>query len=657
MNGEMGHKVSRRTLLGLLSMAGLLAVPGEGGATAFAFPSQNPTIPPINGGEKLKWMRRPVVPNKITDKIQPLEYSDQRLHPDSLLGRRIDLNMSRGLLGAIDLDSYLRPYLESTRPRWPAGEFLGKFMQAYARMYLYSGNPELLAKSQKISKTWTASQHPDGWVGTGTRWGGWDVWEHKYTVLGLLEQYKLTGDESSLNAAKKIGDLLASEFAPGRRDLMRTGGWAMGSGSVLEPMVYLYRFTAEDKYLQFCFETIRALESSTGPKLIAILGHGSGSVYDVVDPVGRKWHNGRKGYEMISCLIGLLRMYQLTGNSDYYLPAEKAHRDISQRRLYITGTTTNSETFRPAEFLPGESADDVGEGCVSAHWLYMNRILLQITGNPLYADEIEKTLYNHLLGSCCPTDAHQAYFTPLNGTRPFELQNIWSGQPPCCFSSVMRCISRTPESMWGTLSDGGFALLLYNRGTASAMIKTNQATTSVNFAVETDFPTSGNVLLRVNPREPREFLIALRVPSWTRSFGAEVNGKTWKGTPGRFLMINRQWRSGDELHISIDMNDHLVSGAPSYEGYYAFQHGPQVLALDSRLSQAALGEVKVNLDQTVSIALFPSVLPSGWIGCQAYTSDSLEASAKAILVPFSDTGQEGASHTYRTWIHARSRNS
>ena len=657
MNGEMGHKVSRRTLLGLLSMAGLLAVPRKGGATVLPRPSQNPTIPPIDGEGKLNWMRRPVVPNKVTDKIQALGYADQRLHPDSLLGRRVDLNMSRGLLGAIDLDSYLRPYLESTPPRWPAGEFLGKFMQAYARMYLYSGNSELLAKSQTISKAWIASQHPDGWVGTGTRWGGWDVWEHKYTLLGLLEQYELTGDESALNAAKKIGDLLAGEFAPGRRDLMRTGGWAMGSGSVLEPMVYLYRFTGEDRYLQFCFEIIRALESNTGPKLIAILGHGSGSVYDVVDPIGREWHNGRKGYEMISCLIGLLRMYQLTGNSEYFLPAETAYRDISERRLYITGTTTNSETFRPAEFLPGESVDDVGEGCVSAHWLYMNRILLQITGNTLYADEIEKTLYNHLLGSNCPTDAHQAYFTPLNGTRPFELQNIWSGQPPCCFSSVIRGLSRIPESVWGTLSDGGLALLLYNRGTASAMIETNQGITAVSIEIDTDFPTSGNVILRVSPQESREFRIALRVPSWTKRFGAEINGKTWIGIPGCFLMIDRQWRSGDEINISIDMNDRLVSGAPTYEGYVAFQHGPQILALDSRLSRAALGEVKVHSDRPVSLAPLPSVLPPGWVGNQAYTSESLEASGKAILVPFSDTGQEGVSHTYRTWIRARSRNS
>lgn len=165
----------------------------------------------------------------------------------------------------------------------------------------------------------------------------------------------------------------------------------MSAASVLEPTVYLYQFASEEKYLAFCLEIIRAMEGSSGRKLISILGKGSGSVHDAIDPVSH-WHNGRKGYEMLSCLIGLLRMYQVTGNLEYRVPAERAWQDIVSNRLFITGTATNSETFRPARELPRETADEVGEGCVSAHWLFLNRILLEITGNTKYADEVEKTL-------------------------------------------------------------------------------------------------------------------------------------------------------------------------------------------------------------------------------------------------------------------------
>ena len=646
MEDQPGYRFSRRSLLGLLSFFAV----SRKECTAETFSRFfSPTGPAAAATEDRHWAKQPLVPNKIGDAIQPLEYACQRLHPESFLGRRVDINIQAGLLRAIDVDFYLRPYREGKRPLWPSGEYLGKLMQAFSRMYLYSDNSELLDKMLLISQTWETAQHADGWIGTGDRWGAWDVFEHKYTLLGLLDQYGLTGDPSALNAARRIGDLLAGEFGPGRRDLMRTGSWALGSGSVLEPMVYLYRFTGDEKYLNFCFEIIREWEGPTGPRIIGILGQGSGSVYDVVDPVGR-WHNGRKGYELLSCLVGLLRMYQLTGNSEYLLPAQHAWQDIVNNRLYITGTTTTHETFRPAGVLPAESADEVGEGCVSAHWIFLNRILLQITGDPGYADEIEKTLYNHLLAGQCPTDAHQAYFVPLDGTRPFELQNIWSGNPPCCLTSVMRCIARTPESVWGKLSDGGFALLLYNRGMAATEIKTSEGLVPVSFEVDTDFPVSGEVRVRVSPQKPAEFRLALRVPRWTTRFTANAGGETWSGTPGRLLTVSRRWKPGDEVSISMDMNDRLVGGAPSYDGYFAFEHGPQVLALDGRLTYAALGEVKVDAHRSVQLSALPSVLPSGWIGTQAYKSDNLQGQGRAILVPFSDTGQEGVSHTYRTWI-------
>jgi len=35
-------------------------------------------------------------------------------------------------------------------------------MQGYSRMYLYTGNPELLEKMQLIKKTWVTHQRTDG---------------------------------------------------------------------------------------------------------------------------------------------------------------------------------------------------------------------------------------------------------------------------------------------------------------------------------------------------------------------------------------------------------------------------------------------------------------------------------------------------------------
>jgi hypothetical protein len=431
----------------------------------------------------------------------------------------------------------------------------------------------------------------------------------------------------------------------------------MGGGSILEPMTYLYRYTGDQKYLQLCNELIRAYEGPTGPHIITILTHTHGSkrVYDIIDPVS-KWHNGRKGYEMLSCIIGIVRMYQLTGKPEYLATAINAWQDIVANRLYITGTTTTHETFREDHVLPGEVADEVGEGCVTAHWIFLNRLLFNLSGDLRYIDEIEKSLYNHLFASQCPSNAYQAYFTPLNGARPYELQNILGGQPPCCLSSVMRCISRIPEVIWTKFSDDGLAILLYNQGKMTDQIKTRQGPVAVTVEVQSDFPQTGNAVILIRSDKTTEFRLALRVPTWTKQFQAQIEGHNYAGTPGQFLNMSRTWRpAGDTIEITMDMNDHLIEGGPSYAGYYAFQHGPQILALDGRIMLPAMGEVRVNPEDGIKLIPAPGTLPEGWIGNQAYISTALTAISpgRIVLVPFADSGQQGQAHTYRTWIKAK----
>ncbi len=609
------------------------------------------TATPPRFREGRAWAKKPVVPNKIISRCEPIAYSGQRLDPESLLGRRVDINLHRGLLDAVDVDDYLRGYRET--PKWPSGEYLGKLMQGYSRMYLYTGDPVILERLSKIVETWLKVQDKDGWLGTGERWGAWDVWEHKYTLLGLVDYYALTGNQSALNAARKIGDLMWESFGPGKRDIMQTGSWAMGSGSILEPMTYLYRYTGDEKYLKFCEYILQAFEGETGPKIVTILTTGSKRVCDITDPWSKRQRNRSKGYEMLAALIGILRMYELTGRPEYLTAAENCWQDIVDKRLYITGTSTTDESFREDHILPGEPADQVGEGCVTAHWIFFNRVLFYLTGEPRYLDEIEKSLYNHLLASQRPQDCYQAYFTPLNGSKQFQCHNVWEGMPPCCVSSVMRCIARTPEVIWAKLTDGGLAILIYNKGRMKNQIQTSNGLLPVALEINSDYPKTGNLTVHVWPEQPTTFRIALRVPVWSRRFAAQVGGRKYTGTPGQFLDINRKWRSGDTIKITMDMNDHLIEGGPSYAGHYAFQHGPQVLALVSKSGSNVLENARVKITDRPKLFDASSSLPDGWIGNQGYGSPNLDSADGILLVPFADAGQLDHINKYRTWIKAK----
>jgi uncharacterized protein len=62
----------------------------------------------------------------------------------------------------------------------------------------------------------------------------------------------------------------------------------------------------------------------------------------------------------------------------------------------------------------------------------MNLQLLQITGGQKYAEELERSVYNHLLAAENPQTGCVSYYTALQGKRPYKCDQGYS----CCLSSI-----------------------------------------------------------------------------------------------------------------------------------------------------------------------------------------------------------------------------
>ena len=210
-------------------------------------------------------------------------------------------------------------------------------------------------------------QLDDGYLGTylpKDRWTSWDVWAHKYNLLGLIAYMRYTGNAAPLETCRRMADLLCNTFGdtPGKRDIIRAGEHVgMAPTSVLEPMVLLYRLTGEPRYLEFCKYVLRAWEQPHGPKIISTLQQARR-----VDKVA----NG-KAYEMLSCLNGALEYYRTVGEDRQLLEASLiAWQDIVDHRLYLTGTASHHEHFHDDFDLP--NTGNVGETCVTVTWLQFN---------------------------------------------------------------------------------------------------------------------------------------------------------------------------------------------------------------------------------------------------------------------------------------------
>jgi DUF1680 family protein len=331
-----------------------------------------------------------------------------------------------------------------------------------------------------------------------------------------------------------------------------------------------------------------------------------------------------------------VELYRVTGKAEYLKPAEIAWKDIVAHHLYVSGTTSSSEHFQDDAVLPGEESSNVGEGCATVTFLQLTWQLLRATGEPQYADQLEQTVYNALLGAQDPANGNICYFTPLDGRKsPTPGIN-------CCVSSEPRGISMIPELAWGRRGDGA-AIVFYAPGRASV----DTAAGPVAIESRTNYPLTGAVELTVNPAKSARFPLYLRVPSWTAHYEAVAGGRTYQGEPGGWLTIEREWTPGDSVKIAIDLTTRVVPGGPSYPYSVAIARGPQFLALDSAVNRG-LADMQAAGPRTAQVKLIDvsDQLPTTWIGKQAYRMEGLVAGKPRdlVLVPFADA------RTYRVWL-------
>ena len=566
---------------------------------------------------------------QAADRFVPAPYQGQQI--EGILGERMRANLEGRLL-RVDEKALLDCFRHRPGPQAWAGEHAGKFLHAAANTWLFTGDERLKTLMDRVARELIATQLPDGYLGTYTddkRWTSWDVWVHKYDLIGLLAYFEATGDKSALDASRKIGDLLVATFGTGagQRDIIAAGTHVgMAATSVLEPMVKLYKLTGEQKYLEFCRYLVRAWDQPNGPRIIAAI-NSTGSVFKTANA---------KAYEMMSNLVGLVELYRVAADPLYLKTARIAWQDIVDHRLYIDGTASSAEHFTDDGVLPGEDISDTGEGCVTVTFLQLTWQLLRVTGEPRYAEQLEHTVYNALLGAQDARTGNICYFTPLNGRK-----NATPGVN-CCVSSEPRGISMIPQLAWGSLDEGA-AVLLYAPGRAKIPLDSGELT----LESKTTYPLEGAVELTLRPGKPARFPLYLRVPAWTARYTAAIGGDTFSGKAGEFLKIDREWKPGDTVRIQMDMTVRVLDGGVSYPHNVAIVRGPQVLALDAAVNRG-MRDLQAAGPRAMDVKLSdaPASLPARWPGKQAYQMDGVMSGkpVNLVLVPFADAS------IYRVWL-------
>lgn len=440
------------------------------------------------------------------------------------------------------------------------GEHAGKWLVAAARAAARSGDADLRARVLRVADFLVSVQEDDGYLGTYAperrfmrpqppkppSWDGapsvrtWDIWTHAYLVLGLLEVHRHFGDPRHLQAARAIGDLCWRTLTAGGIDITDLGNHHGMSATVLmDPAVELYWATGEDRYLELARLVLRQADAHRELRLLARALEGADASEIATG----------KAYQLAWNLVGLAKLHRATGDADCLRAVELLWRGIRDHHLTLGGGPWGGVAHRSREvFNPAGVFSPYGyvETCSTLAWIQLNRELLAITGQTRYAEEIERSAYNDLLGAQAPDGQDWCYYVFPNGRRVHT--TYWR----CCKSSGAMALEELPALAYA--ADGNaVAVRLY--GPSEATLSLPDAG-QVRIEQDTTYPYDGRVRLRVFPQRPARFALKLRIPAWARDASVAVGGAepvAAGADADGWHVVERDWRAGDALLLTLPM--------------------------------------------------------------------------------------------------------
>lgn len=570
------------------------------------------------------------------------------------LGQRFLNNKEKRLKDWTLAEEFISMYERKSHQDWFwIGEQAGKWLDAAAYAAVISRDEALRERVLQAVDRLAASQERDGYLGITAPWHrspvrGMQLYEWYYLIHGLLVCHELLGSERALETAQRLGKFIMRTWGVGEGRFPLMGrfpgnGHDGGEGTlILEPMVLLGMRTGDDSVIRWCVETLQMWDEwaekypesrHTGSySMMKAVAQGEAELYDVRDNV--------HAHTLHMTLLGLAALHEATGETEYRQVVLGCVDRIRETMVFITGGMSSGERYVPYPYY--NPRNDI-EVCPMHTWILLCAQALAWTGEARYAEEIERTLLNNFLAAQRADGSNWHYMMPMN--RPAQPV----GTPNCCNSSGPRIAGRMPTFLYGR-SGQGLAVNLYcdsevffGTGPAPGAGGLGESANAVSVRVrqETSYPSDGRVELTLEPERPCRFPLYLRIPSWAKGtevllngeraavssgaagegFGGDRNPATGDAAPGTYAMIEREWRPGDRVEISLPMPIRLhrgprelavLRGPLVYAYFQSQQDDPQRFYWNHGLYP---DDVELVIDGDEPHELFEEeAAPEGWLG-------------------------------------------
>lgn len=445
------------------------------------------------------------------------------------------------------------------------GEFWGKWMISACRAARMCGRKDMYEFLRSAAHRLIATADPDGYIGTyrdkanflpcdreaalavvgwRSNWN-WNIWCRKYTLWGLLECYLLTSDEEILSAAAKSAVQLIDLLGKTGYRIGETGTFnGLPSGSILKPMLILYRLTGDERFLKFSIGIADNWERADGriPNLIS----NALEMKPIHEwyPSSERW---AKAYEMMSCLDGLLELYRVTGVERYFTAVSNLYTllcEYEQNRLYSVGF---NDIFAHAAEYP----NSLSEPCDVIHWMRLCHELYRLTGDSKYIDSFELAFYNPFLAGVFSDGKWGARAVRSAGRHMVALGQADMKYSHCCVNNMPRGFVNAAETFVMLDADGRIYLNLYSEFDCETDVG--------RISLRGGYLTTGRVSAVFDLTRGTD--VYLRIPRHCRA--AYVNGEELNLTERCHRMSLPAGHSQIELNFEYDTNIEEMKSTPT----------------------------------------------------------------------------------------------
>ncbi len=525
--------------------------------------------------------------------LSPFPLEAVRLRPSPYLSA---LESNRAYLLSLEPDRLLHNYRINAglEPRaaiyggWEsdtiAGHTLGHYLSALSLLHAQTGDPEAPRRVSYIVSELAEcqAQSGDGFVAGFTRRrgaviengrfameemrrgdirarafdlnGAWSPFYNWHKLMaGLLDADRHCSEKAAIDVASRLGAYIESLFA------------ALSESQVQQVLLCEYGGLNE---------SFAELHARTGQARWLAMAR---KLYDrkVLQPLaeGRDELAHLHANTQVPKLIGLQRLYELTGERDYGRAAGFFWDLVTSRYSYVIGGNADREDFQAPLSISTHITEQTCESCNTYNMLKLTRQLYAVRPRAEYFDYYERAHFNHIMAQHNPQTGMFAYMVPLMSgshrqfSSPFD--DFW-----CCVGTGMESHAKHGDSIYWRSADA----LYVNLYIASLLTWTEQQST---LELVTSYPFEDRIDLRILQRGRSDpMTVALRVPGWCSIPDVALNGRPLPiRSHAGYIRVRRVWRAGDVLTLTLPRSLRIEPTADDPRTV-ALLYGPMVLAAD-----------------------------------------------------------------------------